>query len=56
MALRIKAGGPTSVLSQADAKKAGLIKTTVTAPADKPGIKPSDKKSKDEKKPATKDA
>ena len=44
MELRIKAGGPTQVISAADAKKLGLIKTTVAPTADKPGSKPSDKK------------
>ena len=29
----MKAGGPNQVISQADAKKMGLIKTTTTAPA-----------------------
>ena len=31
MALRMKAGGPTSVITPAEAKKLGLLKTTTTA-------------------------
>lgn len=44
MALRIKAGGPTSVVSAADAKKLGLIKATAVANIIGAGSKPSDKK------------
>ena len=60
MALRIKAGGPTSVISAADAKKSGLIKTTSTAPTTKPVAVPdkprpttaaTTEKKPDEKKP-----
>ena len=36
MALRMKAGGPTSVITPAEAKKLGLLKTTVAVTAEKP--------------------
>jgi hypothetical protein len=39
MSLRIKAGGPTSVISQADAKKMGLIRATVVTAVEKAGAK-----------------
>lgn len=50
MALRIKAGGPTSVISAADAKKLGIkVAEKILKDA---GIKPAagEKKSKEEKK------
>ncbi|CDW71249.1 UNKNOWN [Stylonychia lemnae] len=53
LALRIKAGGISEVISQAEAKKLGLIKTTVTAPADKNGTKPTSNATTDKKAPGT---
>ncbi len=50
MALRIKAGGPNSVISQADAKKMGLLKTTVTAVTAAEKLKKPLANAKEEKK------
>ena len=50
MALRIKAGGPNSVISQADAKKMGLLKTTVNVVTAAEKLKKPIVNAKEEKK------
>lgn len=54
MALRIKAGGPTQVISAADAKKLGL-KVTAPPPSTKPEKKTIPAGKEEKKVPAGKD-